>query len=120
MAVYTLAHFDVKPEAREEAERAMHTFATFVRQELDGSQWTAYRDKGVPGRYVCVTRAEDGAEYQRFSAAVGTKALLATLEPLMTTALDQSEYELMTSSDLAPRHRDRDRDGARNRRRLGR
>ena len=119
MAVYKLARFDVRPEARDEAERAMHAFASFVRQELEGSQWTSYRDKSNPGRYVCVSRAEDAAAYQRYSDAVGTKALLETLEPLVTGVIEQSEYELMTSSDLAPRHRDRDRGSARSRRRLG-
>ena len=33
MPVFKLARFQVKPEAREQAERAMHEFASYVRKD---------------------------------------------------------------------------------------
>ena len=34
MAVFTIARFEIRPEARDEAERAMHDYASYVRQDL--------------------------------------------------------------------------------------
>ncbi|HUS30098.1 MAG TPA: hypothetical protein VMZ53_16440 [Kofleriaceae bacterium] len=118
MAVYKLERFEVRPEARDEAERAMHAFAMYVREHLDDSMWTTYRDTSAPNRYIAMTRTNDVAADQRHADADGTKAFVATLSALVIGDVESAEYELVTSSDLAPRHRDRG--GARGRRRLGR
>lgn len=53
MAVFTIARFEIRPEARDQAERAMHAYASYVRSELPGSMWTAYRDPHAPAHYAC-------------------------------------------------------------------
>jgi quinol monooxygenase YgiN len=116
MAIYTQARFEVRPDAREAAEQAMHDFASYVRQELADSMWTAYREDGC--RYVALLRANDDAAVHRHRASEGTKKFLATMEPLLVAPIELAHMELVTSSDLAPRHRDRG--SARYRRRLGR
>jgi quinol monooxygenase YgiN len=118
MAIYTLARFEVKPEAREQAELAMHEFASYVRQELDDSMWTAYREDDC--RYVALIRANTDAAVARHRESEGTQKFLATLEPLLTSKIELGHLELVTSSDLAPRHRSREGRSPRHRRRLGR
>jgi len=117
MAIYTLARFEVKPEAREQAELAMHELASYVRQNLADSAWTAYREAGS-GRYVALLRANDDEAVHRHRTSAGTEQFLATMEPLLVGEIDLGDMELVTSSDLAPRHRDRG--SPRSRRRLGR
>lgn len=106
MAVFTLARFVVRPEAREQAERVMHEFASYVRRELPDSMWTTYRDTNQPNQYVSYVRVENREADERHRSAPGTQAFVAALDPLLDGAVELSEYELVTSSDLAPRHRD--------------
>ena len=104
MAVFSIARFEVRPEARADAERAIHEFASYVRQELPASSWTTYRDPHAPTRFMALTRADDPAADERHRAAPGTHAFLAALAPLLVGGIDRTEYELVTSSDLARRH----------------
>ena len=105
MPVYTIARFEVRPDARLDAERAMHDFASYVRGELPGSMWTVYRDPQAPGRYLAFNRVEDPKADARQRDAPGTKTFTAALEPLLTSAIELTECELVTSSDLQRRHR---------------
>ena len=107
MPVYTLVRYVVRPDAYEQAERAMHEFASYVRSELADSSWTTYRDPQAPHRFVSLIRADNLAAVERHRNAPGTQAFLAALSPLLEGELEFSELELVTSSDLAPRHRDR-------------
>ena len=105
MAVYKTARFAVRPEAREQAERAMHEFASYVRRELADSMWTMYRDPTAPTHYVALSRAASPAAEQQHDSAPGTQAFMAALAPLLVGSIEVTELELVTSSDLAPRHR---------------
>lgn len=107
MAVYRLARFEVRPEARADAERALHELAAYVRRELPDVMWTTYRDPEVPGRFTTLVRAELPAADDRLRASPGMQALLAALEPLLVAPIEDARCELVTSSDLAPRPRRR-------------
>jgi quinol monooxygenase YgiN len=114
MAVYKLARYVVRPEAREQAERAMHEFASYVRRELADSSWTTYCDPQVPNHFVTIVRADNAAADERHRNAPGTQAFVAALDPLLENKVEFTELQLVTSSDLAPRHRETSR-GARRR-----
>ena len=104
MALYTLATFEVRPESREQAERAMHAFASFVRAELADSVHTTYRDAAAPARYVSMVRAADEAADARHM-----KAFIDALSPVVVGKIDFMRCALVTSSDLAPRPASRQR-----------
>ncbi len=98
MPLYTLATFEVRPEARDEAERAMHELATHVRNELPDAVWTTYRDADVPNRYVSMVRATTEA------ADVRTRQVFVdALTPVMAGKIDFIRCDLVTSSDLGRR-----------------
>ena len=105
MPVFKLARFQVKPEAREQAERAMHEFASYVRTELDDSSWTTYRDPKSPTQYLSLIIADSPAADDRHRNAPGTKAFVDALYPLLVGDVEFTQYELVTSSDLARRHK---------------
>ena len=107
MAMYQLARFEVHADRLEDAQRAMHDFATYVRNELPGSMWTAYSDPATPTRFWCFLRTENPAADQSHRAATGVKAFAASLAPHVVGKIETSEMQLVTSSDLAPRHRKR-------------
>jgi hypothetical protein len=100
MAVYSIARYEVRPDAREAAERAMHDFAAFVRKELPDATWTAYRDPASPSHYTAMLRADTPAAEERC-----TKAFAAAIAPHLAGVLEASRCELVTSSDLQRRHR---------------
>jgi quinol monooxygenase YgiN len=103
MAVYTIARFEVRPDARLDAERAMFELASYVRAELADSSWTAFKDPANPGHYLAMIRADDARAVERHRAAPGTQAFLAALAPLLVGAMTFTQCELVTSSDLARR-----------------
>jgi quinol monooxygenase YgiN len=103
MPVYELARFEIRPEARAQAERAMHEFASYVRAQLPDSSWTTYRDPGAPAHYIAVTVIANPAARARHRSAPGTQAFLAALDPLLDGAIELTDCELVTSSDLARR-----------------
>jgi len=105
MPVFKLARFQVRPEAREQAERAMHEFATYVRTELDDSSWTTYRDPKAPMHYLSLIIADSPAADDRHRNAPGTQKFVAELYPLVVGEVEFTQYELVTSSDLARRRR---------------
>lgn len=105
MAVFKMARFEVRPDARGDAERAMHDFASYVRKELPDSSWTTYRDRQAPNHYISVIIADDAEADDRHRNAPGTQAFVAALYPLVVGNVQFTEYELVTSSDLARRRR---------------
>jgi quinol monooxygenase YgiN len=105
MPVVSVARFEVRPEAREQAERAMHELATYVRTQLPDSAWTTYRDSKAPTKYLSVIVADSPVAAERHGNATGTQAFFAALAPLLVGELELTHYELVTSSDLARRHR---------------
>lgn len=107
MASYQLAHFDVRADAREEAERAMHELASYIRKELPGSMWTAYCDPAVPTRFWCLLRTDSPVAAQKHRASAGVKAFEQALAGFAASRVETSDLQLVTSSDLAPRHRRR-------------
>jgi hypothetical protein len=107
MAIYQLARFEVHADKLEGAQRAMHDFATYVRNQLPGSMWTAYCDPAAPTRFWCLLRTENPAADQAHRAASGVKTFADSLAPHLVGDIETSEVQLVTSSDLAPRHRKR-------------
>lgn len=107
MAIYQLARFEVRPEACLEVEKAMHALASYVRQELPGSMWTAYREPDAPNRFTAMLRADERTALERHAASAGVRAFEQALAPVLVGSIETSEWELVTSSDLAPRHRRR-------------
>jgi quinol monooxygenase YgiN len=105
MAVFKLARFEIRSDRRADAERAMHELASYIRKELPAASWTTYRDPHAPAHYISLSRADDRTADDRFRDAPGMRAFLATLGPLLVGTLEVTEYELVTSSDLAPRLR---------------
>jgi hypothetical protein len=98
MPVYRLIRFEVRPDARLDAERALHEHASYVRASLPKTIWTTYRT--APTRFVTYVRSNDPADGSKAS-----RALFAALEPLVVGPIEDSECELVTSSDLQRRHK---------------
>src|SRR5688572_11007710 len=105
MAIYKVARYDIRPESREPAERAMHELASYIRKELPGTMWNVYRAASTPGRYLALTRSEDKTAEDRHRDAPGVHAFVSTLAPLLVGEGDTDQYELVTSTDLQRRHR---------------
>lgn len=99
-ALYTIDRYQVRPDARDAAERVMHEHASFVRRELPDVTWTAYRDPAAPTHHVALTRAET-----RTGEARHRQALAAALAPHLVGEIEITGCELVTSSDLQRRHR---------------
>jgi hypothetical protein len=100
MAAYAIARYEIRSDAHDAAERAMHDHASFVRRELPDVTWTAYRDPAAPTRYLAMTRAESRAGDERHR-----QALAAALGPFLVGEIESTGCELVTSSDLQRRHR---------------
>ena len=100
MAAYAIARYEVRPDARDTAERAMHEHASLVRREFPDVSWTAYRDPAAPARYIAMIRSEDRAADERHR-----KAFLAAFAPHVIGEIEITGCELVTSSDLQLRHR---------------
>ena len=105
MPLYKTLRFEVRDDAREAAERAMHEFASYVRSELDDSSFTVYRDPQSPVHFLAFVRAATPAADERHRKAPGTQSFMAALAPLLVGSIDERPCELVTSSDLAPRRR---------------
>ena len=113
MSVFKIARFEVRADAKDAAERAMFEFATYVRNELPDSAWTTYRDASAPLKYMSLIIANDAAADERHRMAPGTQAFVDALYPLLVGTVELTDYQLVTSSDLARRHRDNERGASR-------
>jgi quinol monooxygenase YgiN len=105
MPIFKLAHFEVRPEARDEAERAMHELASYVRKELRDSSWTSYRDPDAPNRYLALTIADSPAAEEKQRTSAGAKTFYDALQSLVVGTIEHTNWQLVTSSDLARRRR---------------
>lgn len=105
MSVYKLVRYHLRPEALLAAEQLMRDHATYVRATLPGTIWTVYRDRTTPTLLVAMVRATDEAADRAHDEAEGTRTFAAALAPLLAAPVDDAAVELVTSSDLAPRHR---------------
>src|SRR4051812_26992867 len=105
MALVKIARFEVRPEAREQAELAMHEFASYVRKQLDDSSWTTYRDPKSPTKFISLIIADDAKADERHRNAPGTKTFVDKLYPLVVGTVEFTDCELVTSSDLQRRRR---------------
>lgn len=105
MAVLALVRYQVRPELVPDVERALHAHAGYVRTVLPGTVWTVYRDGARPGAFLALARSEDEAAHARWRASEGARALAAALAPHLVAPVEDITCELVTSSDLAPRHR---------------
>lgn len=103
MPLFEIAQFEIRPEARVKAERVMHEFANYVRTELPDSTWTTYRDPGARAHYMAITIVNSPAARARHRSAPGTQAFLSAIEPLLDGAINITDCELVTSSDLGRR-----------------
>jgi quinol monooxygenase YgiN len=104
MPAFMISRLEVRADARVQAEQAMHELATYVRKELPGVIWSAFRSTS---HYIATMRAETPAALEQYRNAAGTRAFQAALAPLLVGSIDEQPYELVTSSDLAPRRRGR-------------
>jgi quinol monooxygenase YgiN len=100
MPMYALTRYEVRAEARDAAERAMHEHASFVRRELPDVSWTVYRDPVAPTRYTALVRSDDRAAEERHR-----KMFAAAFASYLVGEPEVSGAELVTSSDLQRRHR---------------
>ncbi len=103
MAMYSLTRFEVRPDALDSIEQVLHDHASYVRAELEGSMWTVYRDPAVTTRFVCMVRATTPEADVAYRKAAGTRAFLDALAPVLVAPIEESQMQLVTSSDLAPR-----------------
>ncbi len=116
MAVFRLTRFEIQPARRTEAEQAMHALATAVRAGVPGATWAAYRDPAAPARFVALSRADTDVVDGQLQDAPATRAFRDALGRLAVGPIEDTTWELVTSSDLAPRHRPERRSGAARRR----
>jgi hypothetical protein len=100
MPVFKIARFAVRPDARDEVERAMREFALFV--GLEDSSWTTYRDRRNPNAYVTLITAEDADAVEHQRTAGGSVQFARVLGPRLLTEVETREYELVATSRGGP------------------
>jgi len=100
MALYRLLRFEVRPDALEATERALHDYASYVRAELAGTMFTVYRDADVPTRYAALVRDMTTAAVARRPTQ---RSFDDPIAPVILGTVEPKPCELVTSSDLAPR-----------------
>jgi hypothetical protein len=100
MALYSLARFRVRADARMDAEKAMFEHTSTVRQTLPDVMVTIYRDPEQPARYTAMVRA-DAAKAEAAYRDVLRSALAAHVDG----EIEFEHSELVTSSDLQRRRR---------------
>ena len=83
-----VARFEIRPEARIAAETALHEVSSRARADRD-VHWHAWREPGTT-RYLALGNAE---------------GLEAAIAPFLSGTIAWSDYELVTSTDLARRRR---------------
>ena len=90
------ARFEIRADARDPAERAMHDLASRVRAKGPDTFFTAWREAGAT-RYLALIREDEADELARAVA------------PYLTGDVALTRHELVTSTDLGRRHRPRSR-----------
>lgn len=105
MAVFKITRFEIRPEVRDDAERAMHELASYVRKQLPGSSCAIYRDAKTLTRYFALLRSDNAAADERYAGASGTQVFTTALAGWLAGDVEVIDCELVTSSDLQRRHR---------------
>jgi hypothetical protein len=90
------ARFEIRPDARDLAERALHDLASRVRAKGPDTFFTAWREAGET-RYLALIREDEADELAR------------AIAPFVTGDVALTRHELVTSTDLGRRHRPRSR-----------
>jgi quinol monooxygenase YgiN len=97
--IFKIARFEVKPDQREAAEKAMAEFAEFVGAQLEGSDWATYREKQNPNRYVSIISIVDARSEDWHRRAPGTRRFTDALYPALVGEVQFTEYELVATSE---------------------
>jgi hypothetical protein len=90
------ARFEIRADARDPAERALHDLASRVRAKGPETMFTAWREAGAT-RYLALIREDEADD------------LAKVLAPYIAGELTLTRHELVTSTDLGRRHRPRAR-----------
>ena len=98
MPIIKIARYEIRPEARDEVERAIREFALYVGLELEESSWVTYRDRDNPNCYVSLISSADEAADSRQRTDQGTADFTRILHPRLVGEVDLSEYVLVASS----------------------
>jgi hypothetical protein len=91
MPPFRVARFEIREDARLPAEQALHDFASRTRRDQPDATWTSFREAGT-GRYLAIGTAEGFAD---------------ALAPYLASDVIYTTYELVTSTDLARKHKRR-------------
>jgi hypothetical protein len=91
MPALLTARFELRPDAKDPGERALHELASSARRDPDAA-FTAWREAGST-RYLALLVETD------------IEALRKALAPYLAGEVAITRHELVTSSDLAPRRR---------------
>ncbi len=87
-------------------EAAMFEYATYIRAELPDCHWSMFRDPATAGTYIALIRCTTSDGDTRLRTCAGTTAFEATLAPYLASPPDDTQCDLVTSTDLAPRRRE--------------
>lgn len=90
------ARFELRADARDAAERALHDLASRVRAKGPDTFFTTWREAGT-SRYLALIGEPEADE------------LRAAVAPFVTGEVTLTRHELVTSTDLGRRHRPRSR-----------
>jgi hypothetical protein len=90
------ARFEIRADARDPAERALHDLASRVRAKGPDTFFTAWREAGAL-RYLALIREDEAGE------------LATAVAPHVAGEVELTRHELVTSTDLGRRHRPRSR-----------
>lgn len=89
-----------------DVEAAMFAYATYIRAELPDCHWSMFRDPAAAGTYIALVRCTTTEGDARLRTAPGTRAFEAAMAPFLASPPDDTQCDLVTSTDLAPRRRE--------------
>lgn len=97
--VVKLARYEVRPEAREGVEAAMHEFATYVREELPDGSWATFQEIDDPNRFVSLIVVDSPEADLRHQRAPGTRRFVEKLYPNVVGEVEFTEYRRLADSE---------------------
>lgn len=104
MAINRVIRYVLKASSPE-VEAAMFEYATYIRAELPDCHWSMFRDPAAPGTYIALVRCTTTDADARLRTSAGTQAFVAAMAPVLASPPDDTQCDLVTSTDLAPRRR---------------
>ena len=82
MAIYTIAHYKVRPGGVEKVKKAIQEFVPYVKEkELGTLMYLAWQQQDDPTRFVHFFIFEDEAAHQAHSRSEAVKRFEAAYEP---------------------------------------